>query len=197
MDGKIRIHEMKPASSLDSPNFVMTFNHRKSKGNQMADHYEAITRLIGNNDLVISLDTSLMNLPSSKREQYYLSFLEAVRGLNLEYRCFETTSDSRQSFLASIFKKKNTKKQEMLAYVANEIWMQGALEQSFPLYGARYFITKDNSDDAQVIEKMLRMIDAEKLDYFQVIAFDAVFIDSIGICSKYETLSKLKEKFEV
>ncbi len=197
MSGKIRIREIRSDSSLDSPNLVLTFEHGRSRDDQISNHYEAITKLIGKGDVVISLDTSLMNLPDSKREQYFLSFLEAVRDLNLEYRCFESTSDSGRSFPASLFKKKNTKKQEMLVYVPNEIWMQDRLKQSFPLYGARYFVTKGNSDDTQVLEKMFRMIDAEKLDYFKLIAFDAVFIDSIGICSKNQTLLELKELFAI
>lgn len=194
MDGKIKVQEMKSLPSMDSPNFVLTLEHAGSRDSSISNHYEAITKLVGSDDLVIGLDTSLMNLPNSKRESYFILFLEAVRGLDLEYRCFESDPALEQSFFASLLKRKNAKRQEMLAFIPNEVWKQDEFRQSLPLYGARYYVTKDRSD-TQVLEKMLRMIDAEKLDYFKMIIFGSTFIDSIGICSKDLTLVELKELF--
>jgi len=191
MNGKIKVQEVSSLPSIDRPNFVLTLDHVRSRDSSISNHYEAITKLVGNDDLVIGLDTCLMSLPGSKCESYFKLFLEAVRRLNLEYRCFESASDS-ESFFASLLKRKNTKKQEMLAYIPNELWKQDEFRQSLPLYGARYYITKDSSD-TQAIDKMLRMIDAEKLEYFRMIVFDSTVIDSIGICSKHLTLVELKK----
>lgn len=197
MDGKIKIRELNSVPSLDSPNFVLTLEQGRSKESSISNYYDAITRLVGNDDVVLGLDTTLMNLPGSRRESYFLQCLEAVRKLGLEYRCFESNSDSDQSLLSFLFKKKSAKKQEMLAYIPNEIWKQDEFKQSLPLYGARYYITKDNSDGIQALEKIFKMIDAEKMDYFKMIAFGSAFINSIGICSKYQTLPGLKELFGI
>lgn len=193
MNEKIKITSHKSEPSLNSPQFTIIIGQAKTKNRQVQNNYEILTKLIGSSDIVISLDSTLMNLPYQRRMPLIQDFLESIRALNLEYKLMKVTSPSSQSFLSMLFREKDTENQEILAYIPNEIWMNGTFKEILPFYGARYFITKDNSNSPAILDDMQKMTDDEKLDYFRLIIFNSVYVSSMGICSKYLSLSELEK----
>lgn len=193
MDKKMKITERKTDNSLDSPRFVLTLGQMKSQDLQISGNYDAITKLIGTSDVVIDLDSSLLSLPYSKREPYVMKFLETIRALNLEYKYQKFESQSKRSIISMLFGSANKKEHEILAYIPNELWAKGDFKNTFPVYGARYFIIKENSDSLKLLEDMQKMLDAEKLEYFRIIIFDSVIMNSMGIFTKHLALSDLEK----
>lgn len=197
MDKKMKITERKTDNSLDSPRFVLTLGRMKSQDMQISGNYDAITKLIGTNDVVINLDSSLLSLPYSKRESYVIKFLETIRALNLEYKYQKFESQSKRSIISMLFGSSNKKEHEILAYIPNELWAKCDFKNTFPVYGASYFVLKEKSDSSKLLEDMQKMLDAEKLEYFRMIIFDSVIMNSMGIFTKHLALSDLKTMLEI
>jgi len=193
MEKKWKLSELKTDNSLDSPRFVLSLGQAKSRDLQVSENYDALTKLIGTSDVVINLDTSLLSLPHSQRESHVFKFLEVIRALNLEYKYQKYESRSKRSILSFIFGNTNKKEHEILAYIPNEIWAKGEFKNEFPIYGARYYVLKENPDGPKLLEDMQKMLDAEKLEYFKMVIFDSVVMNSMGIFTKHLTLTHLKE----
>ena len=119
MNEKIKITNHKSEPSLNSPQFTIVIRQAKTKNQQVQNNYEILTKLIGSSDIVISLDSSLMNLPYQRRMPLIQDFLESIRELKLEYKLMKITSPSSQSFLSMLFREKDTESQEILAYIPN------------------------------------------------------------------------------
>lgn len=193
MNERIKIKKHKSDLSINSPKFTIEIEQAKSPALQIQNNYEVLTNLIGTSDIVISLDSSLMNLPRQKRVPLIQKFLESIRAIDLEYKYLKSTSQPSQSILSILFKEKNTEDHEILAYIPNEIWMNSTFQEILPFYGARYFITKDNKNSPSILDDMQRMTDDEKLEYFKLIVFNCIYINSMGICAKYLSLPELEE----
>ena len=190
---KIKVKELKSDGTLDSPRFTLSLPETGSEEKQISSSYDALAKLIGASDFIISLDSSLMNLPHSKRALYTRQFLESVRAMRLEYQCSKSTPRSGgQSLFAGFLNKKADPEQEILAYVPNEIWKGNDFKQALPLYGARYFVAKEGDVGPTLLDTMHKMLDEEKLDYFRLILFSVVYFNSIGISAKHLTLPELK-----
>lgn len=193
MNGKLKIKEQKSDLSLDSPQFIIEIEQAKSSDLQVQNNYEVLTKLIGVSDIIISLNSALMNLTYRQRLPLIQKFLESIRALNLEYKCLKVTGSSGHSFLPMLFKSKSTEEQEILVYIPNKIWMDSGFQEILPFYGARYFITKNNINSPAILDDMQKMLDDEKMEYFRLIVFNSMYISSMGICSKYLSLSELEE----
>lgn len=193
MHRKIKIKEQKSNLAFDSPRFTIEIEQAKLPDQQIQNNYELLTKLIGTSDVVISLDSTLMNLAYKQRKPLIHKFLETIREMDLEYKCLKVTGRSNQSFLSVLFGVKDTEEQEILAYIPNKIWTDSSLQKSLPFYGARYFVTKNVSTGPAVLDDMQKMLDDEKLEYFRLIIFNSISISSTGIFSKYLSLSELKE----
>jgi hypothetical protein len=193
MEKKMKLTEQKTGSSLDRPRFVLTLGQAKSRDLQTSANYDALAKLIGASDFMLSLDSSLLNLPYPQREPYIEGFLRTIRALNLEYRYKNFEPQSKRSIFSMLLGNANKKEHEILAFVPNETWVKGYLKDEFPVHGARYFVLKENTDSSELFEDMEKMLDSEKLEYFKMIIFHSVTINSMGICTKHLALSDLKE----
>lgn len=188
----IKVKELK-GGSLSSPKYTVELQHTGSGEKQIACNYEVLTKLIGSNDLLISLDTSLLNLPYSKRSAHMLEFLQKIRALGLEYRCSKVTSNSGRNLIGGILIGKSTQEDEqILAYIPNEIWSGSDLKKALPDYGVKYYITRERTDASKLFEDMNKMLDDEKLGYFRLILFSVVSMDSIGVFTNSMTLADIK-----
>ena len=192
MNSKIKARENKSGGTFDNPRFTLTLGHTKLVEQQINNSYETLSKLIGNSDIVIVLDTSLMNLSSTKREPLALEFLENIRALGVAYKCTKTASSPNTSLLSGFMGKKETQGFEIMAYIPHEIWVRDDFKKVLPFYGARYLVAKEKTEGSKLLDDMQKMLDTEKLDYFKLIIFSAIFFNSMGISAKYLTLSDIK-----
>lgn len=189
----IKVKENKSDGSLSSPRFSISLKHLTSLNENRLTSYEILSALKGDNDVLIEANSSLFNMPLPERKSYAISFLNSVRELGLDYRYRKGVSQVSQSILAQLLRNKNTGSHEILAYVPNKVWEMEGFYRILPLYGTRYYITKEPVESGKILDDMSRMLDSEKLEYFRLIVFDSSSLGYMGINSSSMTLSDIKQ----
>lgn len=80
----------------------------------------------------------------------------------------------------------------MVAFIPYEVWSNAKVKSIIPFHGARYSVLKEKSDGSDVLDNLQKMLDNEKLDYFKLIAFDNMSLNSMGIYTNHHSLSDIK-----
>lgn len=172
----------------------------KAKGSEHTRAgYDILSRLKADNDLVMELSSSMILGTGLDTEKLTVDFLSNVRNMNLDYSCRQTSVPAKQSFLSQLFTgvNKATVSNEILAYISDTIWKEKSFQDMMPLYGARYYVTNNAENGKELLERMSRMTEPEKREYFKLIAFHASILGQFGIVSKYITESELKMMLEL
>lgn len=195
MNVKIKIEENNPWELMGMPRFSVEVKQAKSRDMQIKNNFELLSKLIGDNDIVISLNSTLVNMSQHKFQPLMQQFIETIQELDLEYKSIKTPGRPTSSFLSFLLRNKEINGQEILAYVPNDAWSN--FQNRLPYYGARYFIAKNSPIDSSILEDMLKMTDDEKLEYFKIIVYNSIYLGRMGICSKYVSLSELEDLLKV
>lgn len=195
MNVKIKIEENNPWELMGMPRFSVEVKQAKSRDMQIKNNFELLSKLIGDNDIVISLNSTLVNMSQHKFQPLMQQFIETIQELDLEYKSIKTPGRPTSSFLSFLLRNKEINGQEILAYVPNDAWSN--FQNRLPYYGSRYFIAKNSPIDSSILEDMLKMTDDEKLEYFKIIVYNSIYLGRMGICSKYVSLSELEDLLKV
>jgi hypothetical protein len=188
MDNVIQIKENKLWGADSSPRFTLKLKVKTSEEQKRKNSYDVLSKLIGNSDVIIELNGSLLNLPAKKRDSYILKFIEDVKALGLEYRCSKVASVSSPSLL-NLFGNKTTQEQVVVTYMPNEIWSKAEMKNLLSFYGARYIVLKERSDAPEILNYLQKMQENEQIEYFKLIAYDAMCLNAMGIFTNYYDLS--------
>lgn len=175
---KIKVVKNNGRSGL-SPQYTVSYN----ANNDAAEAgYNILSRLIGDNDVIIEFNSSMLFKANVDTEKLVMGFLEEIRNMDLEYTLRQSTVLAKVSIF-SIFTgaTKNIEQYEILAYVPNSVWKEKFSKINIPLYGARYYITASSEDEKALLEKMSKMTDAEKIQYFRLVCFHAGVICHLGV----------------
>lgn len=191
MDNTIKIKESKSFETDNSPRFMLTFKGKLSEEQKRINSYDLLSRLIGSSDVIVELNGTLLNLPSKNRDAYITKFIDEVKALGLEYRCSKATSVSSPSLL-NLFGNKTRQEQVTAVYVPNEIWLKPEMKNLISLYGARYLVLKEKLDVLEALDHFQRMEENEEVDYFKLVAFDAICLNAMSIFTSYYDLSGIK-----
>ncbi len=191
MDNMIQIKENKSWGADSGPRFALRLKVKTSEEQKRKNSYDILSKLIGSSDVIIELNGSLLNLPSKNRDAYASKFIEDIKALGVEYRCSKVKTFSSASLL-NLFGNKPTQEQVVVAYIPNEIWSKVEMENLIPFYGARYFVLKEKSEGSEMLEHFQKMEENEQIDYFKLIAFDAMSLNGIGIFTNNYELSEIK-----
>lgn len=192
MNDIIQIKENKAWEADSSPRFILRFNEKKSEVQKRNNSYDVLSKLIGSSDVIIELNGTLLNLPAKKRDSYASKFIEDIEALGLEHRRLKVTGMAINSLL-NLFGNKTTQEQVVVTYVPNEIWSKVAMKTLLSFYGAKYFVLKEKSDISETLDHFQRMQEDEKVDYFKLVAFDAMSLSGMGIFTKDYELSNIKD----
>jgi hypothetical protein len=191
MADKTKVKENKSWGGLTSPRFTLMLEAYTAEDRQRKSNYEVLSKLIGDNDILMELDSSLLNLPAKQREPYALQFLKDIRTLGVEYKCSKVASTSIPSFISSLFGNKASPSQQIIASIPNDIWLKQEMVDVISLYGARYYVPKEKTEGAKLFADFEQMMDDERLDYFKLIAFNVITFNSIGVFTKCLNLSEM------
>lgn len=191
MDNTIKIKENKSFETDSSPRFMLTFKGKSSEEQKRINSYDLLSKLIGSSDVIVELNGTLLNLPSKNRDAYITKFIDEVKALGLEYRCSKATSVSSPSLL-NLFGNKTRQEQVTAVYVPNEIWLKPEMKNLISLYGARYLVVKEKLDVTEALDHFQRMDENEQVDYFKLVAFDAICLNAMSIFTNYYDLSSIK-----
>jgi hypothetical protein len=181
-DLKLRLKKNKNNGGANFPKFSISFNQSTSKDESKLNSYDILSKLKGDNDLVLEVNSSLFNMHSSERESYATDILYSIRDFDLEYRYRKVASQSSGSIISQLFGlKKDSFAHEILAYIPDKIWRLDNFYTILPSYGARYYITKGHADGSKTLDSLSLMLDEEKIDFFKFSVFDSCCLGYMGI----------------
>lgn len=191
MNTKITIRENKSWDPDSSPRFILTFNGKASEEEKKKNSYDLLSKLIGDSDVIVEINGSLLGLPIKSRDSYISKFIEDIRALGLECRSSKTTAVSSPSLL-NLFGNKTTQEKVSAAYIPNEIWTKAQMQDLISSYGARYFVLNQRSDATQTLDYFQRMDEGERVDYFKLVAFDAMYLNTMSIFTNNYDMPDIK-----
>lgn len=193
---EIKLRKNKRDSKLSSAQFSLTYKQQKSKSEMKKQIYDIISTLKGKNDVLIEMNSSLFSVRNEKNA-YVKKFINSIRKLDLDYRYSKVPAKNNQSILSNFLgKEDNEHAHEILTFVPHDIWTTETFQKIIPLCGIRYYITKDTVekiDGEELLNKMSRMMDSEKLDYFKFTVFDGGQLGNMGINSNHLSLNDIKQ----
>lgn len=199
-NSEISLRKNKDNSNLSSAQFSLTYQQHKLKSDQKKQSYEIISALKGNQDVIIEMNSSLFSVHNEK-DSYVKKFINSIRELDLDYRYSKVPAKSSQSILSKLMGKgDNQHAHEILTFVPHNIWSTEDFQKIIPLCGIRYYITKDTAEDIkgeELLDKMSRMMDNEKLDYFKFTVFDGGQLGNMGINSKDLSINDIKQLLDL
>lgn len=190
---KLKLNERKGKGTMDSPQFSLSYKVNYEQVDTKIS-YDILSALKGDNDVIIEVNSSLANVAKSEGEDSAIAFLQKIRSLGLDYSYRKVPAATKQSFLAQLFGggKKENLAHEVLAYVPDKVWRDESFQSLLPVYGARYYVTKEPEESDKIVNEMCRMLDNEKVDYFKLIIFDVASFGQMGIVTNYLARSDLK-----
>ncbi len=168
-------------NNLNAPQYSIKYN----AANDIKAGYDILTRLKGDESLVLEINSSLILDPKINTQQYTEDFLNKVRNSGLDYKIRQTTVPSK-SFLSQFFNSnKTTTETEIFVYITDTFWKDGFFEKIMPLNGARYYIVNNDTDGKEVLDRMDQMLETEKKQYFKLIVYHAAPLCQLGVSSSY------------
>lgn len=196
MDNRINIKENKSWGPESGPRFILSFSRKASEEQKRKTSYDVLSKLIGDSDVLVEINGSLLNLPPKDRDSYASRFIEDIKALGLEYRCSKITALASNSLL-NLFGNKTTQEKVVAAYIPNEIWSKAQMQDLICLFGTRYFVLKEKTDVSETLDYFQRMDESERVDYFKLIAFDAMCLNTMSIFTNNYNLSNIKDVLEI
>jgi hypothetical protein len=195
-DLKIRLKQVSNELSLNSAQYALTYRSSGSEETARESSYQILSTLKDDHDLIIEINSAYFNLSNKKKEEYFHDFVNGIRTLDLVYKYRKVSVNSSSSF-AFLFGNKTTQAHEIMIYVPNKVWLTEEFRSLSPIYNARYYITENNTQADEILEKMYQMMDTEKLEFFPLIIFDGGILSNMGINSKTYTLEDLEKKLGI
>jgi hypothetical protein len=191
-DDLIRIKENKSGGTLSIPRYTLSVEQKGTNEEIRHANYEVLTKLVGDSDVIVDLDSSLLNIPISKREDYAREFMENVKQLGVEYKRYKVAASSKPSLLSFVLPGRHDEAMDILTYVPNEVWRKDSFEKIFPVNGVRCHILKSKADADEILDRLHHMFDDEKLDLIKASVFCAICFNSMGITTEQMDLPDLK-----
>ena len=193
---KITVKKNKNNSKLNSAQFSLAYKQDKTKVEIKKQIYEIISAFKGSNNVLVEMNSSMFSIQSGK-DLHVKRFINSIRKLDLDYRYNKIPANSDPSFFSRLMGKKDSEyAHEILTFVPHDIWVTKDFQDIVPLCGIRYYITKNDTTDIEgekLLNKMSKMMDCEKLDYFKVIIFDGGQLANMGINSHHLAINDIKE----
>lgn len=186
------IKESKQAPSMDSPKFNIgyasdRFDPKEWKG------YRIISALKGSDQMILELNSALLNLPYNQRADVALTFIDDLKARGLEYRYRKINVNQSGGMFDQLlnFGKKNDTAHQIFINMPDEMWQDEKTIFSFlPLYGMKYFI--HSRPNGEVLDPLFNgyLTDEEILGSFKLTCYDCPTFGQMGI---YTTALKLAD----
>ncbi|MBZ4666217.1 hypothetical protein [Mahella sp.] len=199
---KISIKENKQGTSLEAPRFALSYGQAADVDieNRRLISFKILSALKGeSNDVILEIDSSLLNAPRQHRADIALDFVRAVRSAGIDFR-YDKNAE-RVSFFSQLFRIGDTGysfHHRVLAYIPQSIWTSEGFINILPAEGVRYYITQPTVQSSKLLDDMHHgyILDDEKLDIFDLIVFDCCVFGQMGIYTKRLSLDDIKERLK-
>lgn len=189
----LRLTELNRIPDFSSAHFSLDYKKASKKYEQDENiNIDLLSRLIGDADLIIELNTSLMTMNNNKKETELVeTFISEIRNHSIDYNYRKIPYNNSNRGFMSLFTGK-TEAHQVFAYIPNKIWQSPSFQQILPEEGLRYYIT-GNKKDNNLLNEIQRMMDSEKLASFKIIIFDNKILKCMGINSTKVSVNDIRE----
>lgn len=215
-DFNIKVGENSRRPDLTMPRFYIQYGRQNTGAANRSAAYAIISRLKGQSDLLLEVNSELLNLPPADRGAAGASFLEIVERLGLDFRHRKRVIPKNARIFGVQISLGNhtTEEHDILAYLPDVVWQREDLYSCLPLYGARYYVlareratalsetsglNASTLDASSILDQLWQgELDIQaQLRVFQLIAFDCLNFGQMGISSSSLTLQDLKRILEI
>jgi hypothetical protein len=206
---KLRVN--KDYGSSNSPQYSLKYLTGKLSPRVVS--FSILSRLIGDNDVIILLSTDLLQHPWDSNTATFDKFLHSIRSIGLPYK--QKNMLSAQNITIFGLQMRSNKKveiQNLAVYVPNRVWVEHFCE-ILPVCGARYYVPKvplsqligvvpigtnniniSATDDTYFTERIFDMTKEEKAKAFSLDIFDLILAGQMGITSYEPSLDELRRR---
>lgn len=193
---KLKIKENKVKGDAHAPRFIV--NYTESKSNSVGSRnisYEILTRLNENNDIFIEVNSSLINIPESQRENEVIEFIKSIKDMNLKYRYRKLPSSKSGNVFSKLVNRASNSDHEVLVHIPKDVWVQDYLKTKLLKNGCRYYLLKKDVDPSNILDDMFngQLLDEDKNKLFKYIIFDCSNLCQMGIIENGVTLEELQK----
>lgn len=199
---KIVIKENKQGAHSETPHFAISYEKAADTDIDRCRliSFKILSALKGeDNDVIIEVDSSLLNAPRQHRSDIALDFVRAVRGAGIDFR-YDKNAE-KASFFSQLFRIGDTSpsfRRRVLAYIPQNIWSSEGFVNILPTEGVRYYIVPTNAQTTKLLDDMRQgyILDDEKLDMFDLIVFDCCVFGHMGVYTKRLSLDDIKGRLK-
>jgi hypothetical protein len=171
---------IKTSKDPNIANFFVTYNNKDAH----LRSYKLISSLKQQHDLIIEIDSTLTNLPStSETETAALNALTSFQAMGIDIRHQQSEVKDSKGLFGIFNLNKTYTAHRILAYIPDNVWQDNQFALLLPHYGARYYICKENVDANKMLEDLYsgKLTEEEKVAQLSFIIYDCSDFAQMGI----------------
>ena len=194
MANKHKIKLTRNKEGQEGPQYSVTY--KANLKNRVS--YAILSALIGDRDVVMTIDTDLFFGTVNNEKAYLDEWVERFRAKGLAYS--DRTVPSNKSFAVFGFvmnrgKKSKKEARQIAVYIPNAVWR----EEDFclPAYGTQYYMAKAPMEAGETAARVLDMTGEEIAETFAMDVFDISVLGQIGLNARDMGEEALKRVLEL
>lgn len=189
---KIKITDNSNTKLAEYANFSIAYSSRKMESSQVS--YEIISALKESNDLIIELNSALINLDVQKKNSLRNNFIEGLQNLGIEFTSKKVAVQEGRTILSITLDTKKVEGFEIYALVKHEIWLDKEFKKIIPRFGARYYLPFAHAENN--LSAFLELSEDEKINVSKMVVFDNIVLGNMGIATKHIAINELNQLLE-
>ncbi len=191
MDERIKLKISENTNKRDPmiSKFTISYSGKKMDNSEVS--YEIISALKEERDLVIELNSSLLNMEEHGKKSLLESFTVQLDKLGIEYKNKKLMVNSRRTFLSIFLSARQVEGFKLFAHIPNEIWNDREFRKIIPVYGLRYYLPERESENN--FNAFLDLDEEERYELCSMVIFDYTVLGSMGINAERLTKSDVEE----
>lgn len=183
---------------MEIPSFYLSYHEKGSREFLKEKSHKITSALKGEGDVILEFRSNLLSTLANKREELTMQFTKGVRTLGLNFRSRKVSAEGGEGIFSKLFSfaSKTREAYEIFVHVPAEVWNTREFKEILPVNGIMYYFLKPDMDGNKYMEELVngQIMDAEKLDIFDIIAFDCSELAHMGIFTSTITQQDLKTK---
>jgi hypothetical protein len=192
------IEENKAGNGVDTPRFFIDYGRNQVKKQDIS--YQILSLLKRDADMIVKIDSSLLNLPSKQRDDIIINLIDELKSLGLEYRYRKFLGPASPNLLNQLFpfRKNEDYHHEIFIDLPDSVWRQdypnsSALRSAFG-YGTFYYVCKDSVKGRGILDDYFngRITSLNLRDYFTLSVYDWTGFGRMGLFVESVELQELK-----
>ncbi len=178
MDKSIKVKISDVSNKRDSVSkFAIGYSAKNIDNSQIS--YEIISALKAENDIIIELNSSFLNLSESESKMFLSRLIEELDDNGILYKKRKVLLEKKRSMLSISLKSEIIEGFELFAIIPDVIWRSENFRRIIPNMGIRYYLPKVKNDIR--LDELIDLEEFEKISLFNMVIFDYILSGSMGI----------------